>query len=114
VSESTGATKTSPLFDRPDSYGWISIGLHWLVAIVVTVMWFVGKSISTQPPGDLEAMRHLHVTLGLSTWIVLVGRIAWRLRVAHPRAAGQSLRVHRIARSFHYLMLLALGVMLLS
>jgi len=102
------------LFDRRDSFGWISIGLHWLTAAIVITMWILGKSIADGAIDEIAARRAVHVTLGLSAWILLAGRIAWRLAVPHPRAQGQSLRTHRFARAFHYLLLAALAVMLLS
>lgn len=114
VSDPTGASKFSPLIDRPDSYGWISIALHWLVAAIVIAMWFIGKSISGQPPDEIDATRNLHVTIGLSAWLLIFGRIVWRLVIPHPRAHGQTQRTHKLARAVHYLMLAALSVMLLS
>lgn len=102
------------LYDRRDSFGWISIGLHWLTAAIVITMWILGKNIADGAIDEIAARRALHVTLGLSTWVLLAARIAWRLAMPHPRAQGQSLRIHRFARVFHYVLLAALGVMLLS
>lgn len=114
MSEPTSAAKTGTLYDRAESFGWISIALHWLTGAIVIAMWFIGKNISGQSPADMEAMRHVHVTLGLSAWLLLAGRIAWRIISPHPKAPGQSRQLHEIVRAIHYLMLLALGVMLLS
>ena len=106
--------KVVSLYDSPNSFGWISITLHWATAVAVVVLWFIGKSILWVPAGEMEARRSLHVVIGLSVWLLLAGRIAWRLRVTHPRAVGQSHRAHSIARAAHFLMLAALAVMLLS
>lgn len=103
------------LKDKPDSFGWISIALHWATAAIVLAMWFIGQSISGQSSLEsIDARRDLHITIGLLSWALLAGRIVWRTRNAHPRVAGQTLRTHRIARSVHYVMLGLLGVVIIS
>ncbi len=77
-------------------------------------MWFIGKSIYSQPADEIDAQRSLHIWIGLSAWLLLALRIAWRLWMRHPHVEGQSLRIHRFARVIHYLMLLTLSLMLLS
>lgn len=107
-------TTPGSLHDQPASFGWISITLHWLTAIIITVLWFLGRSIEFQPVELVSERRSLHVTLGLIAWLLLAGRIAWRIRQGHPRAHGQTELIHRVARLIHYLMLTLLSVMLLS
>ncbi len=106
--------RSSSLYDRADSFGWISIALHWSTAAAVCVLWFVGESISRLPLDEMDARRDLHITLGLACWIPLVGRIVWRIIVRHPRASDQSLLTHRIARFAHFTMLFGLSAMLIS
>ena len=107
--------RRADIVDKSDSFGWISIALHWVTAAVVLSMWFIGQSISAQSSVDgLNNIRDLHIAVGLVSWILLAGRIVWRMRFGHPRVDGQTLRTHRIARSVHYLMLLLLGCMLLT
>jgi len=38
----------------------------------------------------------------------------WRLRMHHPHAKGQSLFIHRFARTVHYIMLVVLSLMMIS
>ena len=102
------------LQDQPNSFGWISICLHWLTAIVITALWILGKSIEFQAAEAIDARRSLHITIGLIAWLLLAGRIVWRLRNAHPRATGQSALTHKLARLAHYLMLGLLALMLFS
>jgi cytochrome b561 len=102
------------LQDRPDSFGWISIALHWLTAVLITALWIIGRSIEFQAVDSIDARRSLHVTLGLAAWLLLAARIAWRLKNPHPRAFGQSELIHRVARATHYLMLMLLAIMLVS
>lgn len=78
-------------------------------------MWFTGKSIFGQPGDDIiDARRTLHVTIGLSAWLLLAGRILWRLRNPHPHASGQTRRIHVIAKGAHFVMLAAVAVMLVT
>ena len=106
--------KPRNLLDRPDSFGWASIALHWLSAVLIIVMWFIGKSIHSQPADEIDAQRSLHIWIGLSAWILLAFRIGWRIWMRHPHIDGQSLRIHRFARIIHYLMLFTLSLMLIS
>ena len=107
-------SRLSRLADRPDSFGWISIALHWLTAVVIVILWGLGRSIEFQAPEAMTDRRTLHVTLGLLAWLLLAGRIVWRLRNSHPRAVGQSAAIHKVAMAAHYLMLGLLSVMLVS
>lgn len=107
-------TKRSSFYDQANSFGWISIVLHWTTTLAVIVLWFVGQSISSQPIDEIETRRALHITLGLIAWLPLAGRIGWRLSVAHPHVDGQTRLVHLVARITHYLILAALGVMIIS
>ena len=104
----------SPLWDRPDTFGWVSIAIHWLTTVLIVVLWYLGQSISNQGPAEIDARRALHVSLAVSGWLLLLFRIIWRVRIGHPHADGQSSRIHRIARSAHFAILGALLMMLVS
>lgn len=100
--------------DRPQGFGWLSIVLHWVTALAFFTLWLMGKGIGMGPPEQAAERRALHVIVGLSLWLVLAGRIAWRVRQGHPRARGLSDQTHQLARRAHYGMLGLLSVMLLS
>ena len=103
------------MLDQADSFGWVSILVHWLTTVVIITLWFIGRSIAEQ--GSLEvvdARRSLHITIALSAWLLLLFRIVWRLRMHHPRAKGQTLFIHRFARTVHYTMLAVLSLMMIS
>lgn len=102
------------LADQRDSYGWISIALHWLIAIAVILVWFVGQSISTQELDAIAGRRSLHILMGLILWFPLLIRIVWRFRQRHPRVRGQSDSTHAMAKLAHYTLLVLLGLMLIT
>lgn len=104
----------SNLYDSDSVYGWISILLHWLIAVVIIVLWFIGKSIMNMTPEDGDAQRQLHVSIAGTAWLVILVRVIWRFRSGHPRIRGQTLFIHRVAKTAHYAMLIALAIMLVS
>ena len=100
--------------DNDTAYGWVSIILHWVVAVGVLTIWLIGdwmQGRSAESPGDLL---QLHVSLAASLWLLAVVRIAWRLRSRHPRIGNPGPWRHLGIKLFHYLLLLALAVMLVS
>ena len=103
------------MLDQPDSFGWISIALHWVTAAVIIALWVIGRSITDQDTSEtIDVRRSLHITIALAAWLLLLLRILWRLRMHHPHAAGQSLFIHRFAQSVHYIMLVVLSLMMIS
>jgi cytochrome b561 len=101
-------------YDKSNSFGWISIGLHWGTALLIIVLWFVGMSIMYQSADAIDARRSLHITLGLMAWIPLAIRIGWRVVSGHPQVNGQSAATHRLAKFAHYVMLATLTISLLT
>lgn len=104
----------SNLFDDASVYGWISILLHWVTAIAIIALWFLGKSIFASSTLEIDAQRSLHVSIAASVWLIVLARIIWRVRSGHPQVRGQTLLIHRIAKTAHYAMLIALLLMLVS
>jgi len=99
-------------YDSADGYGWISILLHWVVAALILVLWFVGDSIVADPSGGA---RRLHTTLGLTAYALLWARVIWRLRSGHPRRlAKQGPLTYLAGKAIHYVMIGALTVLLFS
>jgi cytochrome b561 len=101
--------------DTRSGYGWLSIALHWLTAILVLTMWTLGTMSQTDVEADSAWYAHLHMSIGVSAYLLLWGRILWRFAVGHPAPhTGQSAILFPVARAFHYLFLIAIGVMLVS
>jgi cytochrome b561 len=88
--------------------------LHWVTAIIVIALWFIGRSITDLGPEQMDSRRALHVSVAASAWLLLVLRVFWRFRSGHPRIRGQSDLIHYVARTTHYTMLLLMIVMLFS
>ena len=101
--------------DTPSGYGWISIALHWLAAALVLTMWALGTMSQTDVQDDAAWYAHLHMSIGVSAYALLWGRILWRFAVGHPGPhQGQSALLFPLAKVFHYVFLTAIAVMLVS
>ena len=100
--------------DSKSAYGWISIILHWSTAVLIIALWFIGKSIMASDGEFADSRRGLHISLATTAWLIILFRIAWRIREGHPHVRGQTARIHRIAKFTHYASLLAVAVMLFS
>jgi cytochrome b561 len=103
------------LQDTSHGYGWISIALHWLTAAIVLTMWTVGTMSQIASDEDYPALVRLHSTIGVTAYALLWARIAWRFKVGHPGPRpGQDALLFPIAKSLHFLLLVAIGTMLIS
>lgn len=100
--------------DSKSAYGWISIILHWSTAILIIALWFIGKNIMSSGGEFADQRRGLHISLAATAWLLILLRIAWRIREGHPHVRGQTVRIHLIAKYTHYASLAAVAVMLLS
>ena len=101
--------------DTRSGYGWVSIALHWLTAIRVLTMWTFGTMTQTDVEDDAAWYAHLHMSIGVSAYMLLWARILWRFAVGHPAPQpGQSALLFPVAKALHYLFLVAIGVMLVS
>jgi len=103
------------LQDQPNSYGWISITLHWVAVAIIVALWFIGDSTGAAD-GEQERVTlfRLHMSIAMLAFPLLLLRIVWRLRSGHPWIDGQSAVDHRLANTAHYVLLFAVVVMLIS
>ncbi|OYX33379.1 MAG: hypothetical protein B7Y99_07420 [Caulobacterales bacterium 32-69-10] len=100
--------------DVPAGYGWISIGLHWLTALFVVVMLFVGSSIRSETGVNDDKLR-LHTGLAVIFYLALWFRVYWRFRMGHPGPLRrQQPLAFAIGKYLHGFLLIALGAMLIS
>ena len=101
--------KTSPRSDWPA----LSKALHWLIAVLILVMAWLGLTMGDLPNGpDKIATYALHKSLGLSILALVALRLLWRLYAGAPAPlAGTPRWQERIAALTHlalYALLLAM------
>jgi cytochrome b561 len=70
--------------DTSNGYGWILIALHWLTAVIVLAMFVIGTMSQSADKEEYLRLVHLHTTIGMTVYVLLWGRIAWRFAVGHP------------------------------
>lgn len=103
------------LRDTRTGYGWISIALHWLTAIVILTLWFVGGSIQAGLESGDDSTLRLHTSIAISAYVLLWARVIWRFRVKHPGPMReQAGTFYKIGMYTHYAILVAVGAMLIS
>jgi cytochrome b561 len=101
--------------DTRNGYGWISIALHWITAVTVVAMLAIGLVSQGASRDDYSRLVHLHTTIGIGMYALLWGRIVWRFRVGHPGPLPRQGRLFfTVGKYFHFLLLAAIGVMLVS
>ena len=97
-----------------NNYGWISIGLHWLVAIAVIGLFGLGLWMVELTYYDPWYQRapNLHKSMGVLLFFVMLARLAWHLGNARPRLSGApwEQRAARLVHGLLYLLLYALMV----
>ena len=95
-----------------DSYGWVSIGIHWLMALLMFAMFGLGLYMVDLTYVDewYRAAPTLHIGAGILLFLLLFIRLFWRLTNPAPKIYGQTfekvigLMVHRL----HYVLMFAL------
>ncbi len=70
-------------------YDTVAMILHWVTAIIMAVMIFLGEDMIKQPrdaapDAALEGFPSLHVSLGVSVLVLTLVRIGWRLANPPP------------------------------
>ena len=101
--------------DTRNGYGWISIALHWTTVAIVLPLWTIGRLAKGVGGANDPALLHLHTTIGMSAYALLWARIVWRFSVGHPGPLPrQGAFLFSVAKYFHFCLLIAIGVMLLT
>ncbi len=103
------------LRDPKNGYSWLSIALHWITAIVILTLWFIGSSINADRENGSLATLHLHTSIAISAYVLLWGRIIWRFWLKHPGPIPSQAGVfYQIGKYTHYVIIAAVAAMLLS
>jgi cytochrome b561 len=103
------------LKDTATGYGWISIGLHWVTAVVIIYLLFLGSTIGSLEGTDRMLAVARHTSVAIVSYVLLVARLVWRFVQGHPGPTEEQRGwAFTLGKSTHYAMLGALLVMLVS
>jgi cytochrome b561 len=101
--------------DTRTGYGWVSIALHWLTAIVILTLWFIGSGIQSDLATGSNATLRLHTSIAITAYLLLWARVIWRFKFRHPGAMPEQRGIfYEIGKYTHYVILVAVAAMLLS
>ena len=101
--------------DSATGYGWGSILLHWVTAVIIVGMLYIGSTIESLVGAERQRTLNLHTSIAITAYAVLWLRIVWRFFYGHPGPLPrQSGFFFRLGKWIHMLMLVALAVMLIS
>jgi len=95
----------STLFNSVERYGWVSILLHWLIAIVLIAMYFVGDYMVELDYYDTWYHRapQIHKEVGVVIGVLMVFRLLWNALQASPHHVGNNKAVVKfMAKSAHF------------
>lgn len=98
-------------------YGWIAIGLHWLVALTVFALFGLGLYMVELGYYDpwYQSAPDLHRSVGLTLLTVALIRVVWRVLSPPPAPPGNHHRWEKIgARLAHWGLLVLLFVAMIS
>jgi len=90
------------LMNTQDHYGLIARMLHWLIAVLAIGMLVGGGLLSILPAGGFKAFVIAgHKSIGVVIFLLMIGRIAWRLANPKPRDLGNIPVLNYIAHLVH-------------
>ena len=103
------------LKDTPTGYGWVSILLHWVTAILILYLLYLGSSIgSFEGDGRTQAVDR-HTSYAIASYVLLLLRVVWRIVLRHPgpteRQRGWAFT---LGKWTHYAIVAAIVVMLVT
>jgi cytochrome b561 len=88
---------------KPVRYDGLSIGLHWLTAALVVILWTLGQTIDFFPKGAprIDA-RSTHIVIGALLGLVLLVRVLWRATSGRSLPLADSGWLGALAKLMHY------------
>jgi cytochrome b561 len=106
------------LTNTRDTYGWLTIALHWIAAIGVITMLTTGvQAYLAEAAGDRDAHRAfmaLHVSFGATLFVFFAARIALHYASVQPEKPAQANWLNTFATVTKHLLLLALLIQIIS
>ena len=77
------------LANTPDSFGIVTRAIHWIMAILILMMFALGLRLTSMEPGLSNLWLYgLHKTVGFTLLILIVLRLLWHLLSPPPAPLG--------------------------
>lgn len=104
------------LRNSQQGYGWMSIGLHWLMALAFIGMFLLGDWMVDLDYYDSWYHRapEIHKGIGILLVITMLFRFIWNKLQPRPRDLGQKALHNKLAHAAHNLFYLLVLLLLIS
>jgi cytochrome b561 len=103
------------LNDSATGYGWVSIALHWVTALLILYLLYLGSTIGSLEGEERMVAVKRHTSVAIASFALLLGRIVWRFACGHPGPTPEQRGwAFALGKFTHYAILLALAVMLVT
>lgn len=101
------------------SYGWAAIALHWIAAIGVIWLYFLGENIEHAkqdglPRGEIVSMIRFHASVGMAFIVFLAARIVSHIAQRQPAPPAQAKYLRWLSKTVMWLFLLMIGVQIIT
>lgn len=100
-----------------DAYGWISITLHWVMALLLIALYFVGDYMVELTYYDplYHTLPYWHKSIGIALGFALLFRLVWNFSNPKPAAIqGAPAFTHTLAKLGHLALYGLLLVLIIS
>ena len=103
------------LKDTATTYGWVSILLHWITAVLILYLLWLGSTIgSLEAEARMQAIER-HTSVAITSWLLLLWRVVWRLYYRHPGPSKEQRGwAFSLGKWTHYSIVFAVILMLIS
>jgi len=97
------------------AYGWAAIALHWISAIGVTALYFLGDRVEEMTTRtDKLSATHLHVGVAVLLFTFLAARLLWSASQPEPQALERRRSLRLLAWVVQKMFLLMIALLLIS
>jgi cytochrome b561 len=100
------------------SYGWLSIILHWLAAASVIYLLWLGFNMDAAEEAHDRALHHsieeLHISVGMTVILLLAARVIASYAQPRPEAPEQSAPLKLLSVATHQLLLILIVVQIVT
>jgi cytochrome b561 len=111
----TASYVSMSLLNTRAAYGWVAIALHWISAIGVILLYFLGERMEDAGSRAQElAARQLHVSVGVLLFGFLAARLFSSAAQARPRPLERNRWLQLAARTVHLLFFVMIAVLIVS
>ena len=115
----TATDTVMQLKNSTTAYGWVAIVLHWISAIGVIWLYFLGEDIEHAkedglPRAEVVELMSFHSSIGALFFIFLAARIVSHIAQRQPSKPDQHRYLNLLSRAVMWLFLLMIGLQIIT